>query len=110
MIEGSAVQFLPIADALDAEALADAQDVEIAVAPTEGAVRTRFLRAEHIMATALKVGRPKDSNRIIQFVEAGCFDQAMLCDIIERNELQSRWRNFVTRFDIEDFCAPKRGQ
>jgi hypothetical protein len=57
VIEGWPVQFLPVASDLDAEALAQADEIEITVPNTNGAVRTRILRPEHIVATALRVGR-----------------------------------------------------
>ena len=59
VIEGWPVQFLPVADALDAEALAQAAQVEVTINPTDGSVSTYILKAEHVVATALKVGRPK---------------------------------------------------
>jgi hypothetical protein len=58
VIGGWPVQFLPVADDLDAEALAQAQELEVGTA--DAAVKTRVLRAEHLVAIALRVGRPKD--------------------------------------------------
>src|SRR5262249_15737770 len=55
VIEGWSVQFLPVADALDAEALARAEDVEVEINRLEGSVKTRVLRPEYIVATALRV-------------------------------------------------------
>src|SRR5262249_8765982 len=60
VIEGWPVQFLPVATPVDAEALAQAEDVEVEVNRGEGAVKTRILRPEHIIANALRVGRPQD--------------------------------------------------
>ena len=54
---------------LDAEALAAAQEVEFEIDETVGSVRTRILRAEHVVATLLRVGRPRDFIRISQFLE-----------------------------------------
>jgi hypothetical protein len=59
VIEGWPVQFLPVADDLDAEALAQAEEVEIEISPAEGSVKSRVLRPQHIVATALRTGRPR---------------------------------------------------
>jgi hypothetical protein len=56
---GWPVEFLPIATALDAEGLDQAQDVE-----QEPGLTVRVLRPQHLVATALSVGRPKDHVRI----------------------------------------------
>jgi hypothetical protein len=48
VIEGWPVQFLPVTDALDAEALARAEEVEIKFGPTEGSAKTRILLPEHL--------------------------------------------------------------
>lgn len=51
LIEGWPVQFLPVASDLDAEALARAVETELKL-PGKGAVMTRVLRPEHLVATA----------------------------------------------------------
>src|SRR5208283_3847807 len=61
------VQFLPVASALDAEALRTAESVEVAIRGQS--FKTRILRPEYLVAKALEVGRPKDYTRIAQFVE-----------------------------------------
>jgi len=48
------VQFLPTADALGDEAVAEAVDVEVEGTPT------RVMTAEHLVAIALQLGRGKD--------------------------------------------------
>src|ERR1700675_241372 len=60
------VQFLPVASRLDEEALAEAREVEI---PFAGArpINARILRAEYLVAIALKVGRLKDLARVEAF-------------------------------------------
>src|SRR5580700_1119296 len=69
LIEGWAVQFIPVASDLDAEALAKADDIDLAMRPNDGPVKTRVLRPEHLVAMALRVGRPRDRLRIAQFLE-----------------------------------------
>jgi hypothetical protein len=103
VIDGWPVQFLPVASALDAESLAGATTIDLEM-PNEGKVSTRILTAEHVMATALNIGRPKDYIRINQFIEGGVFDAGMLCLILERHGLKAKWAVFCHRFDIVDPC------
>src|SRR5258708_11395817 len=63
MIEGWPVQFLPVASDLEAEALERA--IELEIEPTgEPPAKARCLRAEHVVAIAIKVGRLKDLARV----------------------------------------------
>lgn len=104
LIEGWTVQFIPVADDLDAEALARAEEVDIEIDPHQGSVKTRVLRPEYIVATALRVDRPKDRIRMIQFLEEEAVDTAALCDVIGRHGLTARWRVFCGRTGITDPC------
>lgn len=104
LIEGWPVQFLPVADDLDAEALEQAQDMEIKIDESEGSVRTRVLRAEHLIAISLRVGRAKDSIRIIQFLESGVVDVDRLCDVLDRHHLSDAWRAFCRRAGVANPC------
>jgi hypothetical protein len=104
IIEGWAVQFLPVANDLDAEALAQAEDVEIRINPKEDPVKTRVLRPEHLVATALRIGRPKDLIRITQFLEDQAVEMRALCDVIDRHDLKDAWRAFCRRAGITDPC------
>jgi len=104
LIEGWPVQFLPVADDLDAEALAQARDTEITVRSPDGSVRTRVVLPEHLVAISLRVGRPKDANRIIQFLEAEVVNLARLRDILIRHNLIDAWRAFCHRVGISDPC------
>src|SRR6266852_6401897 len=56
-IEDWPVQFLPVASALDEEALINAVDVELQGG--DGPFKARVLRAEYLVVAALKVGRLK---------------------------------------------------
>lgn len=104
VIEGWPVQFLPVANALDAEALAQSQEIEIEMTQAEGAVTTRILRPEHIVAIALRIGRPKDRIRIAQFLEEKAVDVANLCGVLERHGLIEAWRSFCDRTGIANPC------
>ena len=104
VIEGWPVQFLPVASALDEEALARAQEIDIALDKVEGTIRTRILRPEHLAAIALRVGRPKDLVRIAQFVEESAVDVRTLCDVLGRHDLMEQWRSFCVRVGLKDPC------
>jgi hypothetical protein len=103
VIAGWPVQFLPVAKPLDAEGLAEAVTVDFRV-DTATTIKCRILRAEHLMATALDVGRPKDYARITQFIEAGAFDPTYLCGVLVRNNLTAKWQSFCDRFEIANPC------
>jgi len=92
IIEGWPVQFLPPADALTKEALAQAVETEV-----EG-VRMWVMTAEHLVAIALKTGRPKDFTRILQFIESGVLDSDKLDKILTRHGLLEKWERFGYRF------------
>jgi len=104
LIEEWPVQFLPVANDLDAEAIEQAQDLEIKIDKTQGNVRTRVLRPEHLIAIALRVGRPKDSIRIIQFLDAGVADVQRLCGILDRHHLSDAWGAFCRRAGVANPC------
>jgi hypothetical protein len=104
LIEGWPVQFLPVADDLDAEALTRAEDVEIEIDPAAGPVRTRVLRPEHLVAAALRVDRAKDRARMLQFLEEEAVDLALLCDVIGRHGLIGKWQAFCRTSGIVDPC------
>jgi hypothetical protein len=92
VIDGWPVQFLPAADALDEEALAEAVETEV-----EG-VRTWVMSAEHLAAIALRTGRPKDHNRVLQFLEQNSLDEARLQGILQRHGLSVKWERFQQKY------------
>ena len=106
VVEDWPVQFLPVADALDAEALAQAE--EILIDEPQGSVRTRVLRPEHLAAIALRVRRPKDLVRITQFLEENVIEHSALCDVIERHGLKNAWTLFCKQTGITNPCDRAR--
>lgn len=86
------VQFLPVGNPLQEEALTEALDTEI-----EG-VRTWVMRAEHLIAIALQTGRTKDYTRILQFLEQGRVNLQELDGILERHGLVIKWEKFKKRY------------
>jgi hypothetical protein len=85
------VQFPP-SDNLDREAIAESVATEI-----EG-VRTWVLTAEHLVAIALRTGRPKYHSRILQFLEQRALDRTKLRRIIKQHGLASKWDQFEQRY------------
>jgi hypothetical protein len=86
------IQFLVAADSLEREAISEAVQTAVEDVPT------RVMSAEHLVAIALRVGRLKDHNRILQFLEQESVDRKKLEDILERHGLTTKWRNFQSRY------------
>lgn len=86
------VQFLPPADKLENEALLEARKIQL-----EG-VPTWVMTAEHLAAIALKTGRPKDFNRLLQFLEQGALDRDRLEQIVTQHDLTAKWTQFREKY------------
>ena len=99
IIGGWPVQFLPVASDLDAEALEQALETKLEVS-TGVVTSTRILRPEHLVAIALKVGRPKDRLRVASFFEENAVDPSELRAALERHELTETFRLFCDRTGI----------
>jgi hypothetical protein len=109
VIEGWPVQFLPVANDLDAESLAQAVEIEIEAEGGAPPIRVRTLRAEHVVATALRVGRPKDRIRIGQFLAEEAVDLARLRAVLDRHGLREAWSRFCAEAGIADPLGVKSG-
>jgi len=92
VIGGWPVQFLPASNELEREALAEAVPANVED------VETWVMTAEHLAAIALRTGRPKDHNRILQFIEQGAVDRKKLQLVIDRHQLTGQWKTFERRF------------
>jgi hypothetical protein len=88
VIGGWPVQFLPLGTPLIEEALTQAVDVQIKGVPA------RVFTKEHLMAICLQTGRPKDIERLLQFVEEGAADMDRFADILKRHMLSAAWEKF----------------
>lgn len=99
IIEGWPVQFLPVASALDEEALERAIDVEIDLT-SDTPLTARCLRAEHVVAIAVKLGRLKDLARVQSFLEQNAVDLVALGDVLERHHLMREWLSFCAKAGI----------
>jgi hypothetical protein len=101
MIEGWPVQFLPVASPLDEEALEEAIEIEID-STGQPPLKTRCLRAEHLVAIAIKVGRLKDLARVQAFLEQKAVDLPALKKVLVRHGLMDNWLSFCSKAAIEN--------
>jgi hypothetical protein len=109
VVEGWPVQFLPVTDGLDLEALEQAEVIED-IFVTDGLVLTRVLSAVHVVATAVRTGRAKDLLRINDaFIERDAVDQERLRETIERHGLTDRWSAFCRKTGRENPLASGHG-
>ena len=93
------VQFIPVASALDQEALEKAVDVEIRLRG-DPPLKARGLTAEHLVAIAIRVGRLKDLARVQAFLDQEALDLAALDDILKRHNLMKEWLAFCAKAGI----------
>jgi hypothetical protein len=105
VIEGWPVQFIPVSNALDKEALQKARATDIRA--NGGKVRARIMTAEHLVAVALHVGRPKDLQRIGQFLDEKAVPLKKLDAVISRHDLRSAWQMFCRKTGRNDPLAAK---
>jgi hypothetical protein len=91
-IEDWDVQFIPAYNPLVKEALSAATATDL------DGIGTRILPAEFLMAIALQTGRSKDLARLVQFLEAGVADRARFNEILQRHDLDQKWRTFQVKF------------
>ena len=89
------VQFLPSANPLDDEALAQAIQTDL-----EG-IPIWVMTAEHLVAIALRLDRVKDHLRIRQFIESGALDAVKLDAILARHGLVAKWQEFEDKYGRE---------
>jgi hypothetical protein len=85
------VDFVPVADALDAEALEHAVDIRV------GPQATRVLTAEHAVAVAVRTARPQDRMKIARLLASApdALDHARLDRILDTHGLLLKWRQML---------------
>ena len=88
VIEGWAVEFVPPGTPLVEEALEQAVERDV------NGVLTRVFTAEHLAAICLQVGRPKDHDRVIRFMEAAVLDADLFEATLKRHDLMDKWHKF----------------
>jgi hypothetical protein len=86
------VQFIPVFSQLTREALEQADTVDF-----EG-IPLRVVRADHLAAIALSVGRAKDFARILALLESGAVTREEIAGLVQRHRLFEAWKRFEKRF------------
>jgi hypothetical protein len=85
IIHGVAVQFLPVYNSLNEEAVQEARKFSY-----QG-VQVRVMKPEHLVAIMLQTGRSKDYARVARFLEADAFDADILRQTLTRHGLKGEW-------------------
>ncbi len=88
-VEGWLVRFLPTASELEVEALMEALEVNY------GSTTMRVIRAEHLIAMKLKVGREKDLLHVHMLLRQAKIDHDYLQGVLQRHGLIEKWRKFL---------------
>lgn len=88
IIEGTAVQFLPVYNNLIAEALKESVEIELF------GVKTYIFRAEHLMAILLETFREKDKERLVKFLTEYEYDKEKYKGILKRHNLLDKFMEF----------------
>lgn len=86
------VQFVPAFSSLTREAMERAETADFEGEPL------RVVRADHLAAIALSVGRAKDFARVLALLESGSVTAEAIASLATRHGLTEAWRKFRTRF------------
>ena len=86
------VQFIPVFNPLTQEALEQAETADFERVPF------RVVRADHLAAIALSVGRAKDWTRILALLESGSVGRDEIACLAARHGLADAWQRFEARF------------
>lgn len=101
VVHGWPVRFLPATDSMDQAGLQRAVVRDLPIDHTTS-VRVRVLGAEHLMAKALAVGRPKDHVMLTQLIQAGRYDAQYFRDVLDQHGLSRKWDAFCEKFEVTD--------
>src|SRR6266478_938969 len=86
LIEDWPVQFVPVFESVQEEAVAQAEHVAY------GETYTLLFSSEHLAAELLRSGRPKDYARVVALIESEQVDMKVFRDIIRRHDLSEKWK------------------
>ena len=86
------VQFVPVFSPLAEEAVREAETADFEGEPF------RVVKAVHLAALALSVGRAKDFARILALLESGSVGPGELGEVAARHGLSEAWERFQRRF------------
>ncbi|MBN2036171.1 MAG: hypothetical protein JW768_05460 [Chitinispirillaceae bacterium] len=88
VIEGIAVQFIPVYNDLVKEAVLNAQD------KTYGTAGTRVMGPEYLVAIMVQTGRPKDKERIVKFLQQADLNVSLLDSILQKYGLSRAFEEY----------------
>jgi hypothetical protein len=86
------VQFIPAFSPLTHEAMEQAESADF-----EGEA-FRVVRADHLAAIALSVGRAKDFARVLALLESGGVSRDAIRSLAARHDLAEAWQRFESKF------------
>lgn len=92
IIEGIAVQFIPVFNDLVKEGVLNA------VEKNYGKTSTRVLRPEYLIAQMLQTFRPKDKERLGRFLQETALDYQLLNSILIKYNLKNIFENFKGQY------------
>jgi hypothetical protein len=95
IIAGLRVQFLPVFNPLNDEAVQTANTFSL------NDVIIRVMAPEYLVANMLETGRKKDHTRIAQFFEADICNTDKLHDILSRHKLQAKMEALQNTWDVK---------
>ena len=88
VIEGMPVQFVPAGSDLEHDAIVNSRTVNYA------RTKTRVLKAEYLIAIALKVGRKKDLEKIGRLVDQTRVNKTALERILRKHDLLEKFKKW----------------
>jgi hypothetical protein len=95
LIHDYPVQFLMASSRLETESMQNALVMDW------DQHRIRVMRAEHLAALALTVGRPKDRARVVYLVNLPQFDHAQFRNILHQHQLTEKWIQWAQALDLK---------
>ena len=88
LIEDWLVQFIPVGESTQVEALQNAHHVAY------GNIETRIFSPEYLAAELQRSGRLKDYVRVEALIQSGKMDMDVFHEIVRRHNLSDKWRKF----------------
>ena len=95
LIEDWLVQFIPVSESTQEDALVNARRAKY------GNTDTKIFSPENLAAELLRSGRLKDHVRVVALLESGKLNMSVFREILERHDLEDKWRQFNERFELE---------
>ncbi|OGR08037.1 MAG: hypothetical protein A2511_17570 [Deltaproteobacteria bacterium RIFOXYD12_FULL_50_9] len=92
LFAGWPIQFLVPNSPLVEEALTEAVQTDVDGEPAW------VFRPEYLAAIALQLGRAKDKNRLLEFIEQKALDLERFLKIVQNHQLTNKWKQFEQQF------------